>query len=180
MRPNPVSTGYYQIRQSDAAVQFVLTSLSPSVVGEIHRDPDLKVFGPTGNQDLKAAETLAPSADDNLIPIPNTFLTTLTERGYGVVLVEGRKSTQEPLELIIEKDGVVEIKLQLPLALGPVESMYRHLNLTQVPRNMDGTPVAPPILGRPTEGKIPEGLPDRDWSFLNGSMRSEAMPASSA
>ena len=153
---------HYQIRQSDAAVQFVLTSLSPSVVGEIHRDPDLKVFGPTGNQDLKAAETLAPSADDNLIPIPNTFLTTLTERGYGVVLVEGRKSTQEPLELIIEKDGVVEIKLQLPLALGPVESMYRHLNLTQVPRNMDGTPVAPPILGRPTEGKIPEGLPDRD------------------
>ncbi|MEI6461978.1 MAG: hypothetical protein WCO73_08535, partial [Verrucomicrobiota bacterium] len=44
----------------------------------------------------------------------------------------------------------------------PVESMYRHLNLTQVPRNMDGTPVAPPILGRPTEGKIPEGLADRD------------------
>ena len=158
----PEAGYHYQIRQSDAAVQLVLTSLRLSVVGEIHRDPDLKVFGPTGTQDLKAAETLAPEALNNLITIPPTFLTTLRERGYGVVLVEGRKPTQNPLELIIEKDGVDEIKLQLPLALGPVESMYRHLNLTEVPRSLDGTSVAPPIFGRPTEGKIPEGLPDRD------------------
>jgi hypothetical protein len=160
VREHPPEEGYaYLLRQKDRALGFVWTSLPPGQVGRIHREPDLKVFGRTFVEGLGAAQVEQPDAA-GMVEIPADFLRRIQKAGQGVVLLEGRRATAEPLELVVVKGGAEIMKLPMPLRVTPVETMYRHLAAAE----------RPAAAGRPTATGEPAGLPDAElgerWCFF--------------
>ena len=154
VREHPPEEGHaYFLRQKDRALGFVWTSLQPGQVGRIHREPDLKAFGRTFAEGLGAAQVEQPDAA-GMVEIPADFLRRIQKSGQGVVLLEGRRATSEPLELVVVKGGAEIVSLPMPLRVMPVETMYRHLAAA----------------GGPIATGEPAGLPDAElgerWFFF--------------
>jgi len=153
----------YYLRNRDKAVHAVLTSLTPATVGAIHSDPDLRAFGAKLDDTVTSAEVLAPD-EHGRIAIPDTFLERIDERGHGILLLEGARETREPLLMEIFQGEAPVATLSLPLAIAPVESMYRHADLSGVAREYSGRPAERPKVPRPHEIEEPSGLPDAESS----------------
>lgn len=151
----------YYIGNPDRAIQVVLTGLSPAIAGAIHRDPTLRCFGPTLDGALDTAEVLTPDKDGR-IEIPAGFLGRIGELGHGVILLEGARQSSRPLRLEIFKEGRLIVKLEQPLAIVPVETMYRHVNLTRAAWDYSGRPAAIRRPARPQQIGEPPGLPDAE------------------
>lgn len=151
----------YFVTHPERAVQIALTSLTPSKAGAIHRDPQLKAFGPRLNEAVTAAQLLKPDAEDR-IEIPASFIDHITSSGHGVILLEGAKVSRQPLRLEIRKADKAVATLEQPLSIVPVESMYRHVNLTRVPCDYSGRPTAVRKVARPQQTNEPPGLPDSE------------------
>ncbi len=151
----------YYVTHSERAIQVSLTSLSPSKVGDIHRDVNLKVFGPRLNGDVTSAEILEPDTDGR-IEIPSSFIDRITAFGHGVILMEGAKASQQPLRLEIRKSDKAVATIEQPIAIVPVETMYRHVNLTRVPCDYSGRPAVVKKAARPQQVDEPRGLPDSE------------------
>ena len=149
----------YHLRQGDRAAQAVLTSLPPAGVGALHRDPDLRAFGPDLAGPLASAEVRKPDADGR-IELPPEFVRRIAEKGHGVVLLEGTRPSRQPLRLEISRDGRTVADLGQAMELVPVESMYRHVNLAAVARNYSGRPATIRTTARDTQVADPAGLPD--------------------
>jgi len=159
----------YYVTHSERAIQVALTSLSPSKVGAIHRDINLKVFGPRLNGEVTSAEILEPDTDGR-IEIPSSFIDRITAYGHGVILMEGAKASRKPLQLEIRKSDKTVATIEQPMAIVPVETMYRHVNLTRVPCDYSGRPAAVKKVARPQQIDEPTGLPDIEtngrWAVL--------------
>ncbi len=151
----------YFIGNEDQAIQVVLTGLTPATAGAIHRNPALAVFGPDGDGQLNTAGVLTPDAHGR-IELPESFLNRISERGYGVVLLEGAKSTTQPLRIEIEHKDRAVATVEQPLCIGSVESMYRHVNLCGASFEYSGQPAGIREPGRPNATGEPFGLPDDD------------------
>ena len=151
----------YFVTHPERAVQIALTSLTPSKAGAIHRDPQLKAFGPRLNEAVTAAQLLKPDAEGR-IEIPASFIDHITSSGHGVILLEGAKVSRQPLRLEIRKADKAVATLEQPLSIVPVESMYRHVNLTRVPCDYSGRPTAVRKVARPQQTNEPPGLPDSE------------------
>jgi len=149
----------YYVTHSERAIQVTLTSLSPSKVGAIHRDVNLEAFGPKLNGDVASAEILEPDADGR-IEIPSSFIDRITAFGHGVVLMEGAKASRKPLRLEIRKSDKTVATIEQPLSIVPIETMYRHVNLTRVPCDYSGRPAVVKKFARPQQIGEPTGLPD--------------------
>ena len=52
-----------------------------------------------------------------------------TDQQKGVLLIEGRAATQEPLVLELLRNDVLFAKVELPLSISSVEDMFRWINL---------------------------------------------------
>jgi len=155
----------YYVTHPERAVQIALTSLTPSTVGAIHREINLKVFGPRLNGDVASAEILTPDADGR-IEIPSLFIDRITAFGHGVILMEGARASRQSLRLEIRRAGKAVATIEQPLSIVPVETMYRHVNLTRVPCDYSGLPAVVKKVPRPQQVDEPKGLPD---SETNGS-----------
>jgi hypothetical protein len=172
----PPAEGYrYALRQTDRAVNFAYTSQRPSEARLHHEMPGLRRFrGLTGEGTLDVLHAWVHRLSDyGTMPIDEAWLNRIEQVGHGLILVEGARATKQPLQVVVTKNGVETLVLSLPLAIGPVESMYRTVDLTGVCRDYEGNLVAPPIAARPTAIGIPEGLPDAEMSdrwvvFLHG------------
>jgi len=149
----------YYVTHPERAVQVALTSLSPTKAGSIHRDPNLKVFGTKLDDSVASAEILKPDAEGR-IEIPASFIERITAFGYGVILMEGAKASQQPLRLEIRRDGKAVASIEQPLSVVPIETMYRHVNLTRVPTDYSGRPAPVKKPARPQQIGEPQGLPD--------------------
>ena len=149
----------YYLTHSERAIQVALTSLSPSMAGAIHRDPGLKVFGPKFDGPVTSAEILKPDLEGR-IEIPATFIERITMHGHGVILMEGAKSSQAPLQLEIRRADKAVATIEQPLCVVPVETMYRHVNLTRVTCDYSGRPAEVKRVARPQQIDEPNGLPD--------------------
>lgn len=149
----------YVLRQGDRCIQAIPTGLTRASAGAIHRSAKLSVFGPTLDGPYASAETLQPD-DEGEIELPNEFLQQVSKNDHGVVLLECTRPSARPLELKIYKDGKIVVALELPLAVSPVESMYRHVDLTGVAKAFDGSPISPKTTPRETSVQEPPGLPD--------------------
>jgi Bacterial TSP3 repeat len=158
---DPAKGFRYYLSQADSALHTVETSLTVAEAAAIHRNPDLLAFGPTGDGPLGAAVVQSPDQHGR-IPLTASFLSQVGHGGGSVILAEACRVTTCPLRLIIEKDGVAVAALELPLAIGPVEAMYRHLNLNSVCFDYQGRPVRSRKPGRRTELGDPAGLPDAE------------------
>ena len=157
MRPD---AGFrYFISNEDQAVQAVLTGLTPVTAGAIHRNPSLAAFGLSGDSPLSAATVLAPDAHGR-IELPGLFIDRISERGNGIILLEGARSTSRPLRIEIEHNDRAVAVIEQPLSIVPVESMYRHVNLCQASFEYSGQPAPIKEPGRPNATGEPAGLPD--------------------
>jgi hypothetical protein len=151
----------YYVTHPERAVQIALTSLSPSKAGAVHREINLKVFGPRLNGDVASAEILTPDADGR-IEIPSLFIDRITAFGHGVILMEGARASRQPLRLEIRRAGKAVATIVQPLSIVPVETMYRHVNLTRVPCDYSGLPAVVKKVPRPQQIDEPKGLPDSE------------------
>jgi hypothetical protein len=154
----------YHLVQKDSAVRAVTTALTPASVGAIHRNPDLKVFGEDGDAGWESAQTLFPDAEGRL-ELPASFIDRLCATGHAVVLLEGAADSRAPLRLVITHEERDIVELAVPLAIAPVEAMYRHVDLTDAVRTYEGRAVDRKTIGRSTDLTEPPGLPD---SATNG------------
>lgn len=151
----------YFIGNPDRAVQAVLTGLTPPTAGAIHRDPTVKCFGPKLDRAPGLSVTLMPDRNGR-IEIPATFLEHIDTLGHGVILLEGARPSRRGLRLEIFKDEIPVASLDQPLAIVPVETMYRHLNLVRVACDYSGRPATVKRPGRPQQIGDPSGLPDSE------------------
>jgi hypothetical protein len=151
----------YYVGNPDRAVHAVLTSLTPATAGAIHRDPMIRCYGPKFDGPVTAADVLLPDKDGR-IEIPAAFVERIGTLGHGVLLLEGAGPSRRPLRVEIVKAGRLVATLEQPLALVPVESMYRHVNLTRVARDYSGRPATVKHPGRPDQTGEPPGLPDTE------------------
>ena len=158
---SPAQGFRYYLTHPDRAVQIALTSLSPATAGSLHRDADVRVFGPRLNDPLTTAEVLRPD-HENRIEIPAGFIEHISTQGHGVILLEGAKASHQPLRLEIRQDDMAVATIDQPLAIVPVETMYRHVNLAGVTRNYSGQPTSIRHPGRPHQITEPLGLPDEE------------------
>ena len=149
----------YFLGNEDQAVQMVPTGLTPATVGAIHRNPELTVFGPAGDGPLGAAAVLVPDADGR-IALPESFVRHISERGHGIILLEGARPSSRPLRIEIEREGRQVAVIEQPLCIASVESMYRHVNLCPASFEYSGQPAAIKEPGRPNTTGEPIGLPD--------------------
>jgi hypothetical protein len=156
------SEGYrYYLRNEDAALQAAETCLDSLAVDQIHRDPDILSFTADGIRPL--SDAIVGQADKlGRIEVSPSFIDRITKLNQGVVLIEACKATSKPLVMEIEDGGAVVASLELPLAIGPVEAMYRHVSLNNDAKDFSGRPVSPPKAGRKTEVGEPSGLPDAE------------------
>lgn len=149
----------YFIANQDRAAQIVLTGLTPAAVGAIHRNPDLAAFGPSLDGPVAVAQVMTPD-ERGRIELPASFVRRIAERGHGVVLLEGARPTSRPLTVEIERGELPVGRIELPLRIAPVESMYRHQNLCGAAFEYSGRPAAMRRPARPTQAGEPTGLPD--------------------
>jgi hypothetical protein len=96
------------------------------------------------------------------IELEPDFILVTRYLGEGVILVECRSVTDNPLVLVVEKDGVVLVELSIDLRVSLVEDMYRHVDLTGSAKEYDGGEITPPKAPRKTETDEPIGLPDSE------------------
>ncbi len=151
----------YYLYHEDAALRIVETGLVGSQAGAIHRNPDLPAFGPDGAGLLHSA--VVRTLDSNgRIELSNSFLAQIGRAGGGVVLAEATRTTTRPLRLVIEQNAARVASIELQLEIVPVETMFRHLNLTTVCFDYQGRPVRPRKPGRRTDLGEPAGLPDTE------------------
>ena len=167
------SDGYrYFLRNDDSALQSAETCLDALAVDRIHRDPDILSFTIDGIRPLSDAVVSQPDQRGR-IELSARFIARIAKINQGVILIEANKPTAKPLVLEIEDGGNVVASLELPLAIGPVETMYRHVSLNYGTKDLAGRLVAPPKTGRGTDTAEPSGLPDdetngRWFVFIHG------------
>lgn len=138
-----------RLRQAEGAVNFAYTSVSRDHVTAHWKELPTTGFGDAFTREPGAAETHRVTAAG--VVLSAAFLDGVRDRGWGVLLVEGRAPTQAPLVLAVERNGVVVAEARLEMRLSNVEDMFRHLDLTKVPKEYNGEePVLPE-----------EAMPDR-------------------
>ena len=158
----PPNQGFrYTLSNPDRAVQVALTGLTPATAGAIHRNPSLAAFGPSFDGAVSAAAIFKPDAQGR-IEIPQAFVERIAERGHGVILLEGARATQKPLQIEISKDDHEVTKIAQPLTVTPVEAMYRHVSVCGASFEYSGQPSAPRKPARARQMGSPAGLPDAE------------------
>lgn len=165
-----VNGAKYKLKQADGAVNFVYTKLTRADALKYQTQNMGPVFGGgttsiiTLNSPIHEAKVDHVVAEGtDLFAHSPAFYDAIWNNDGGVLLIEGCGPTIQPLVLSIEKaDGTVITVLKIDLAIGQVESMYRHLNLRE------GSDAPAGLLGRTADAHTavatamdePAGFPD--------------------
>jgi hypothetical protein len=151
----------YRLKNVDGALNFVITDLVKQDSGKYLTDPQNNL----AEADRLANKTTKQITKDGVILNQySDFIQQISANcDKGIILVEGRAKTSNPLVLeIVDKKGIIVFSGQLNLSIAGVEQMFRHKNLIwqmyQI-ENPDSTwPMPPteavPIPGHPVTGKI--------------------------
>jgi len=144
--------GVFQLRVShpEGAANVVFTDLGRNEAGSFLTKDFSVGFGPELASSAECAMTGA--ANEQGTPVPETFLRRIAEgQDKGVILVEGRMPSKQPLALEIWQGTRKLGQVALPLSIDGVERMYRWVNLR---------PVAGQAVSRATDVADPANLPD--------------------
>jgi hypothetical protein len=165
----------YKLKQADGALNFVYTNLTNEYLSAEKRSKafyyQYKIlttgFGPSFTQGAGEAATQQITASGvDLSEFGPAFLDGIKNNDWGVILIEARQATTEPLVLSVEKsDGTVITEIKLHLKISPVEEMFRHVNLITAPKEYDGSDITPPFAGLREDIREPAGWLD---SLTNG------------
>ena len=161
----PPGTFTYRLKQADSAVNFVYTTLTPATSGTFLTDLNTanglvsQTAGGHPNNGVYAVSGTGSTALDT------TFLTNIRDNGEGIILLEGKAKTQNPLELVVyDSNNNQVVDLKMPLSLDGIEKMYRHINLMSAPNGSGG---------RSTDLSEPSNFPDslctsKSFVFVHG------------
>ncbi len=133
----PPTSGFtYKLKQADGALNFVYTNLTPTTAFA-YRDAPASGFGPGLGQPAASAPTQRITADGvDLFTGPtgsSLFLEAIRLRDGGIILIEARQATTQPLILSVQKpDGTVLVEIPLPFMASAPPSLA-------VDANRDGT-----------------------------------------
>ncbi len=152
----------YKLKQADGALNFVYTNKTKEEALDYHKQLLSTGFGPYFIQAAGVATVQQITAEG--VTLDSAFLTGTRDNGWGVVLVEGRSTTYEPLVLSVEKDGATIATVSLPLNISEVEVMFRHVDLTDVPRTYSGGTPELPKPTVPSRIESPPNWPDSQTS----------------
>lgn len=134
----PTARYEYLIKHSEAAFKYL-----EFPDAELEPNSDRRAFGP-GSHFLDVARGklfeyhALQAANSTGERLSEAYLLKAKE-GKGVLLFEATKETDKPLQLEIRRNGEPVVILDFPVRTSKVEKMYRHLDLTQVPKNYDGS-----------------------------------------
>jgi hypothetical protein len=120
------SGAVYKLKHEDGALNFVYTSLTRQTAFQYRTDGDDSTgYGAGGSLPAAIAPTIQIPAEG--IPLAAHFLDRMKDQNQGVILVEMRNNSHrpadnlvsgrvsKPLQLIVEKGGVVIAEISLPL-----------------------------------------------------------------
>ncbi len=160
----PSATVKYKLKQADSALNLAYTNLTRDTALDYHTKRLLTGFSDSFNRAPGAAATHQITAAG--FELSSAFLAGVRDGDWGVLLIEGRATTTAPLVLSVEQAGTPIAEVKLELRISNVEDMFRHLDLTDLSREYNGTPVAPPVPVAPARAGDPgEPYPD---SMTNG------------
>jgi len=146
----------YKLKQADGALNFVYTNQTVTHAFDYQKQSLTTGFGDQFNEEPGSAATHRITAQG--VELSSAFLVGAMDNDWGVILVEGRAATTQPLVLSVEKDGTQITEIKLHLRVSSVEAMYRWLNLRDV---------AGQTMTRATDAAEPANWPD---SEANGKM----------
>ncbi len=132
-----------RLRQAEGAVNFAYTSMSRDHATAHWKELRKSGFGDAFNRPPGEAETHRVTADG--VALSAAFLEGVRNSGWGVLLIEGRSPTLAPLVVEVRRNDAVLAGARLPLRLNNVEEMFRHVDLTQVPREYGETNAVPAL-----------------------------------
>lgn len=121
-----------RLRQADGAVNFAYTNLDRAHAAAHWKELRKEGFGDVFNRPPGEAETHRVTAEG--VALSAAFLEGVRDHGWGVLLIEGRSPTLAPLVLELKRAEEVLAEARLPMHLYNVEDMFRHVDLTKVPR----------------------------------------------
>ena len=171
----PSDTVKYKVKHAEGALNFVESNLTRAHALDYQRPAASPAgsgwlttgFGIQLRQAPGEAQTQRMSVTG--VTLSPEFIDAIQNHDGGVILVEGRAPTTQPLVLSVEKpDGTVIAHISLPISISPVENMYRRLNLREGPDAPTDAPDAssPGLVGQrrdtglPTSMGGPPNLPD--------------------
>ncbi len=148
-----------RLKQADAAVNFAYTAMDRTRAQAHWRQLPATGYGDAFTSRPGAAETHQVTAEG--VGLSEAFLAGVRDQGWGVLLLEGRSPTVAPLVLEVKREGGVVAEARLPLRLGNVEDMFRHVDLIGVPKEFDGrAPNVPQEAPATRTGDPGEAWPD--------------------
>ncbi|BET65273.1 hypothetical protein ASA1KI_01910 [Opitutales bacterium ASA1] len=161
----------YKLKQADGALNFVYTNKTRAQAFDYQKQILATGFGPAFTEAAGEATTEQITAGG--ATLNTAFLDRIKNNDGGVILVEGRVATTAPLRLVVEKNGTEIAEVAVNIRISPVEEMFRHVNLTGVPKNYDNTNPSLPETPEATRTGTPTNWPDTQTNgkyfvFLHG------------
>ncbi len=151
-----------RLSQADSALNFTYAGLLPEDVGAIHTRPLEPRFGSFLSQPLSEARTYRITGQP--VPLDPAFVSSLISENRGVLLIEGAAPSRKPLVLEVSRDGNPLLEASLALRVGPVEEMFRVLNLRNADPKFSFANPGPWT----TDLSDPPGLPDNHLVAIGG------------
>jgi hypothetical protein len=157
----PPANGYeYHLSQADGAVNFVYTDLVRANAFDYLTNLDNSSYGSNFNTQAYAADTIHVTSQG--VALSTNFLNRiLDDENKGVILMEGRAATTQPLMLEIWRNGTRLGGFPLYLSISGVEQMFRHLNLCAYGNGSVEVPARAGALNEPQTN-------DKNLVFLHG------------
>jgi hypothetical protein len=165
----------YKLKHADSALNFVYTNLTRDHALDYQTRHPTTGFSDTLDKAPGVAIThQITAAGVDLAKYCPSFLTGIRDSGCGVIFIEGQATTSAPLVLSVEKGDTTIAEVKLDLRISNVEEMFRHVDMTQVPKKYDGTTYTLPAPVQATHTGDPgEAWPDSQTNgkyfvFLHG------------
>ena len=114
----PPANGFtYKLRQEHGALNLVYTNLTQATAFTYLNNPDTG-FGPGLDQSAASAETLQITAGGvDISGSSPAFRSACLNNNGGVILIEARRGSAQPLVLVIEKSGATIAEIPLALSI---------------------------------------------------------------
>ena len=156
----------FKLISEDESLNFVLTDLEALHAGYYLRGDDNNLQIPYDLGHVNTARINEGGTFLNNHPDKPGFLEGIKSRKTGVVLIEGKKASLKPLELVVlDANQKTVFSMKLNLSLSGVEEMFRHKNLTRygvVPFENGPVPKAGSNAGELDRLSQPSNYPDKE------------------
>jgi hypothetical protein len=121
----PAGQFSYTLKNADSNLRFVYTDLIPNNAGQYLTT----LSGSQADNATALENATATRITSDGVALTSDFLNTIQIGTGGIILVEGRGATTNPLVLEVDQGSQMLVQIKLPISISGVEQMYRQINL---------------------------------------------------